>query len=88
MKLRESLQKLIYVIINPLVRLLIRLKVTPNMVTTIGLIINIIAALVFIWGAEIPEKKKRPLLHGIGCGLVLFAGLFDMLDWPGCLDLV
>jgi phosphatidylglycerophosphate synthase len=79
MKARDSLQKLIYVIINPFVRLLIKLGVTPNAVTTIGLIINILAALVFIWGAETGDKNDLSYI-GIGCGLVLFAGLFDMLD--------
>lgn len=79
MKARDSLQKFIYNIINPLVQLLIRLKVTPNMVTTIGLVINIIAALVFIWGAETGSKDDLSYI-GIGSGLILFAGLFDMLD--------
>jgi phosphatidylglycerophosphate synthase len=79
MKARDSLQKLIYIVINPVVRLLIALKVTPNMVTSVGLIINIVAALVFIWGAEAGEKGDLSYI-GIGSGLVLFAGLFDMLD--------
>ena len=35
-KRRDSLQKGIYFIINPFVKLLIRMGVTPNMVTTIA----------------------------------------------------
>jgi CDP-diacylglycerol--glycerol-3-phosphate 3-phosphatidyltransferase len=79
MKARDSIQKLIYSIINPTVRLLIKLKVTPNMVTSIGLVINIIAAIVFIWGAETGDKNDLSFI-GWGSGLILFAGLFDMLD--------
>lgn len=49
---RDRLQKLIYVIINPLVRFLIKIGLTPNGVTTIGFILNIGVAVVFIVGAE------------------------------------
>lgn len=53
--------------------------VTPNVVTTIGLIINVVAAAVFIYGGEFGAKGDLSYV-GWGCGLVLFAGLFDMLD--------
>ena len=43
-KERDGLQQGIYAVINPLVRLMIRLGVTPNMVTTIGLLGNLAAA--------------------------------------------
>jgi CDP-diacylglycerol---glycerol-3-phosphate 3-phosphatidyltransferase len=79
MKIKNSIQKTIYKIINPLVWLLVKLKVTPNMVTSAGLIINIIASIVFIWGAENGAKGDLSYI-GLGCGLILFAGLFDMLD--------
>lgn len=35
-KLRDSLQQLIYKIINPLVHGMIKIGITPNIVTTIG----------------------------------------------------
>ena len=41
---RNSLQQGIYAVINPFVRLMIRMGVTPNMVTTVGLLGNIAAA--------------------------------------------
>jgi CDP-diacylglycerol---glycerol-3-phosphate 3-phosphatidyltransferase len=41
-------QPLVYKIIHPLINLLIRLKVTPNMITTAGLMFNIAAALIFL----------------------------------------
>ena len=43
---RNALQQGIYFVINPFVRILIRIGVTPNMVTTIGLLGNIAAAAV------------------------------------------
>ncbi|WP_432713173.1 DUF4833 domain-containing protein [Pedobacter sp.] len=77
--LRDRLQQGIYVIINPFVKSLIRIGLTPNAVTTIGLLLNIGVAVIFIFGAE---KSNRGDLSFVGWGgaLVLFAGLFDMLD--------
>jgi phosphatidylglycerophosphate synthase len=52
---------------------------TPNMVTTIGLVLNIGVAIIFISGAE--EGRRGDLSYvGWAGALILFAGLFDMLD--------
>lgn len=79
MKLRDKLQQGIYVIINPLAKLLIGLGLTPNGVTTIGFCLNIGVAALFIVGAE---KTNQGDLSYVGWGgaLILFAGAFDMLD--------
>lgn len=79
MSIRNQLQQSIYKVINPFVRLLIRAGLTPNMVTTIGLVLNIGVAIIFIEGAE---KGNRGDLSYVGWAgaLILFAGLFDMLD--------
>jgi phosphatidylglycerophosphate synthase len=79
MSIRKKLQLGIYKVINPVVRLLIRMGLTPNMVTTIGLILNIGVAVIFIIGAE--EGRRGDLSYiGWAGALILFAGLFDMLD--------
>ena len=79
MSTRKKLQLGIYKVINPLVRLLIRMGLTANMVTTIGLVLNIGVAVIFICGAE--EGRRGDLSYvGWAGGLILFAGLFDMLD--------
>jgi CDP-diacylglycerol--glycerol-3-phosphate 3-phosphatidyltransferase len=76
---RKSLQLGIYKVIDPFVRVLIKLGLTPNAVTTIGFVLNIGVAVIFIIGGE---KGNRGDLTYIGWagGLILFAGLFDMLD--------
>jgi len=76
---RDKLQRTIYTIINPLVKGLIKIGFTPNLVTIIGLVLNIGVAIIFIIGAE---QGNRGDLSYVGCagGLILFAGLFDMLD--------
>ena len=77
--LRTNLQLSIYKVIDPIVRLLIKLGLTPNAVTTIGFILNIGVAVIFVIGAE--EGNRGDLTYvGWAGGLILFAGLFDMLD--------
>lgn len=77
--MRETLQKMIYKIINPFVRLLIKVGFTPNTVTTIGFLLNVGVAVIFVTGAE--EGNRGDLSYvGWAGALILFAGLFDMLD--------
>lgn len=79
MKLRDTLQLLIYKVLNPFVRALIKLGVTPNIVTTFGLIVNIVAVAVLIYGAENAAPGDLSYI-GWFSGIVLFAGIFDILD--------
>lgn len=77
--LRTALQGGIYKVINPFVRLLIRLGFTPNAVTLTGFGLNVGVAVLFIVGGE--EGNRGDLRYvGWGGALILFAGLFDMLD--------
>lgn len=78
-RLRDTLQLGIYRIIDPIVKGLIKLGLTPNAVTTIGLILNIGVAIIFIVGAETGNRGDFTYVGWAGA-LVLFAGLFDMLD--------
>ena len=76
---RQKLQKGIYLVIDPFVRVLIKMGLTPNMVTTIGFVLNIGVAAIFVMGAE--EGNRSDLSYvGWAGSLILFAGLFDMLD--------
>ncbi|HVW96286.1 MAG TPA: CDP-alcohol phosphatidyltransferase family protein [Mucilaginibacter sp.] len=76
---RTSLQLGIYKIIDPVVKVFIKLGLTPNAVTSIGFVLNVGVAVIFIIGAE--EGNRGDLTYvGWAGGLILFAGLFDMLD--------
>ena len=78
-KWRDKLQQLIYLVINPVVKGLIKLGLTPNAVTLIGFALNIGVVIIFISGVE--EGHRGDLSYvGWAGGLTLFAGLFDMLD--------
>ena len=79
---RDVLQRLIYVVIDPLLRLLLRLKVTPNVVTVVGLLGNVVAAWLFVLAAQCyadDAERAYILVLGGGCW-ILGAGLFDMMD--------
>jgi CDP-diacylglycerol--glycerol-3-phosphate 3-phosphatidyltransferase len=77
--IRTNLQLGIYRVIDPVVKVFIKLGLTPNAVTTIGFVLNIGVAVIFVIGAE--EGNRGDLTYvGWAGGLILFAGLFDMLD--------
>lgn len=78
-KIRDFLQQFIYKVINPFVKMLIKIGLTPNMVTFIGLLLNILVTAVFIIGAETSNRGDLNYVGWAGA-LILFAGLFDMLD--------
>jgi phosphatidylglycerophosphate synthase len=79
MTIRERLQKLLHGLLNPLVRMLLVLGFTPNVVTTIGLVLNLFVAVIFIVGAETGDRTDLSYI-GWGGAMILFAGLFDMID--------
>lgn len=80
---RDALQQGIYKVINPFVRFLIRMGVTPNMVTTIGLLGNVAAAVVMVVAAINASRNGGQIPYGLvtlsGAFIIGFS-LFDMLD--------
>lgn len=80
-KMRDALQQGIYCVINPFVRLLIRMGVTPNIVTTIGLLGNIAAAALLVYAGYTGSATNMnyDLVTWAGAIIILFS-LFDMLD--------
>jgi CDP-diacylglycerol---glycerol-3-phosphate 3-phosphatidyltransferase len=84
MNYREYLQKVIYVLINPLIKGMIKVGITPNAITTFGFLGNIAAAAFFIWSALILRNDLSGLSYtdiiGWGGFIILFSGLFDMMD--------
>ncbi len=79
MKARDIAQQLIYKIIDPLVRGMVKIGITPNFITGSGLVLNIVACCVFIYGATHGDRGDFRYV-GWGGFIILFAGLFDMMD--------
>lgn len=86
--LRDALQQGIYSIINPFVRFLIKIGVTPNVVTTIGFLGNVLAAGMFVAAGIIHRRELASPDDtqfqfgwiGWGGGILILFSVFDMLD--------
>ena len=78
MNYRDFLQKIIYVIINPIIKGMIKIGITPNFITTTGFVLNLVAMGVFIYASDLFQGETS--LVGWAGGIILFAGLFDMMD--------
>ncbi len=78
MNYRDFLQKVIYGIINPLIMGMIKVGITPNIVTFIGFLGNCLGAWFFIMAAG----KGFEAMEWIGWGglVLILSGLFDMMD--------
>lgn len=78
---RDGLQQGIYVVINPIVKFLLKIGFTPNMVTTVGFLGNLAAAIVIGWGAykSLTGEMDWSLVTW-GGSLIIGFSLFDMLD--------
>ncbi len=78
---RDALQQGIYCIINPFVRLLIKIGVTPNMVTTVGLLGQIAGAAFMVRAGYLASHGENPYEVFMWGGIIILAfSLFDMLD--------
>lgn len=77
MNYRDFLQKLIYQVINPIIKGMIKCGFTPNLVTFLGFVGNIVASAFFIWASQ-----NNISTEAIGWGgfIIIASGLFDMMD--------
>lgn len=80
MNYRDFFQKIIYKIINPLIKGMIRVGITPNIVTTVGFLGNILAAVFFIYASQESCLDAQTTTIGWGGFIIIASGLFDMMD--------
>ena len=80
MNYRDTLQKIIYIVINPIIKGMIKIGITPNIVTTIGLLLNLVATGLFVYAGDRLYAPESTAAVGWGGAIMLFAGLFDMMD--------
>lgn len=79
-KTRDALQQLIYKIINPIVHGMIKIGITPNIVTTIGFLGNLAGAVLLVYAGMAEQTDLMFKLIGWAGGVILFSSLFDMMD--------
>ena len=56
-----------------------KLGITPNMVTSFGLILNVLSTVLLIYGAEVGDRNNHKYLGYAGL-IILIAGAMDMVD--------
>jgi len=86
MNYRDFLQKVIYVMINPLINTMIRLGITPNIVTFVGFIGNILAAAIFIdaaWTLGLPGVADGSLATADSTNAFTLQGCLTEIGWGG-----
>ena len=76
---KNSGQQFAYDVLNPIINFLIKIGVTPNMITVVGFVLNVLATVIFIIGAENSERTDHRYVAWAGL-VVLIAGLMDMVD--------
>lgn len=76
---KQSGQSLVYNLFNPLIQLLIKLGITPNMVTVLGLMLNVLATVILVYGAEKTNRGEHSIIAWAGL-VLLIGGLMDMID--------
>ncbi len=70
-----GLQKLV----DPLVKAFLFFKISPNVITSIGLVLNIGVTVIFVQGAAVHQRGDLSFIGWAGV-LILVAGLFDVFD--------
>ncbi|MDY0095937.1 MAG: CDP-alcohol phosphatidyltransferase family protein [Candidatus Vecturithrix sp.] len=63
---------------DALARAIIERKISPNILTIIGFMINLLGGVLLIFGATIPTRFNW--IHVLAGGVILIANIFDMLD--------
>jgi len=76
---RDGIQHGVYRIIDPSVKLMIKVGITPNMITTCGFIGNIVAAALFVYSALYVPQDDYSVVGWAGF-LIIFSSIFDMID--------
>ena len=76
--LKDKCQPIAYKLMTPLINLLVYMRITPNMITLIGLVLNILASISLVYmGIQNPQDLTILALYGV---CLLMASFFDMVD--------
>lgn len=85
-RLRDGIQRAVYAVIDAPIRWLVRFGATPNMMTTVGLLGNLVAAAIIVFAAysvrfeTLLGLPPRYGLLGWAGVLTLLFSIFDMVD--------
>lgn len=77
--LKKQGQQLVYKVLDPFIKVLIKLGITPDMITFFGFVLNIVSTGVLIYGAEVGDRENHRFIGYAGF-IILIAGAMDMVD--------
>jgi CDP-diacylglycerol---glycerol-3-phosphate 3-phosphatidyltransferase len=72
-------QSFAYRVLEPMINFLAKVGITPNMITVFGLLLNVLAAVLLIYGAEKTDRLDHTIVGWAGL-VILIGGLMDMID--------
>ena len=76
---RNGIQNLVYKVIDPGVRAAVKIGITPNVVTTLGVLGNAFGAAMLVYAALFCEKADYSLVGWAGV-VILLSSVLDMVD--------
>lgn len=77
--LRDGIQHLVYKVIDPGVRAAVKIGITPNVVTTLGMLGNAAGAGVLVYAALYAPKGDYSLIGWAGV-VIIISSIMDMVD--------
>jgi len=77
--LKSKGQELVYKCLDPFIKVLIKLRITPDMITIFGFLLTLLSTAVLIYGAEIGDRNNHKYIGYAGI-IILIAGAMDMVD--------
>ncbi len=76
---KKNGQQFAYNVLNPLIMWMVKVGITANMITFLGLILNMVASAILIYGSELGIRNNHKYIGYAGF-VILIGGLMDMID--------
>lgn len=78
-RIRNVIQKTVYVVIDPMVKSAVKVGITPNMVTTLGMLGNAAGAALLVYAALYADASDYTWIGWSGV-IIIISSLMDMVD--------
>lgn len=76
---RNSIQQFVYKVIDPAVRAAVRIGITPNVVTTLGMLGNAVGAAMLVYAAMYSPAGDYAMIGWAGL-VIIVSSIMDMVD--------
>ncbi|MGN0233035.1 MAG: CDP-alcohol phosphatidyltransferase family protein [Bacteroidaceae bacterium] len=77
--LRNGIQSFVYKVIDPGVRAAVKMGITPNVVTTLGMLGNVLGAAILVYAALYHDHADYSLVGWAGV-VIIVSSIMDMVD--------